>query len=93
MGFLLVIHVIVCIFLIGAILLQVGRGASTGASFGGGVGTFFGSTGAMSFLGKLVVTLTVIFVVTTILLYFISLKRPPKIHSSRAVSVASEMKA
>jgi len=93
MGFLLVIHVIVCIFLIGAILLQVGRGASTGASFGGGVGTFFGPTGAMGFLGKLIVILTVIFVVTTILLYFISLKRPPRIHSSRAVSVASEMKA
>jgi len=93
MGFLLVIHVIICIFLIGAILLQVGRGASTGASFGGGVGTFFGPTGAMSFLGKLVVTLAVIFVVTTILLYFISLKRPPRMHSSQAVSVASEMKA
>lgn len=35
MGFILTIHVLVCIFLIAMILLQVGRGASTGASFGG----------------------------------------------------------
>jgi len=33
MGFLLTIHTVVCVLLIIAILLQVGRGASTGAAF------------------------------------------------------------
>ena len=92
MGFLLGIHVVVCIILIGAVLLQVGRGASTGASFGGGVGTFFGPTGAASFLGKVITVLTVVFIVTTIVLYFTSFKRPPKMQSSRAFSVTGEVK-
>ncbi|HDN85277.1 MAG TPA: preprotein translocase subunit SecG, partial [Candidatus Aerophobetes bacterium] len=48
MGVLLVIQTIVCVLLIGAILLQVGRGASTGAAFGGGVSTFFGPSGEVS---------------------------------------------
>jgi len=69
MGFLLTIHIIVCVFLILVILIQVGRGASTGARFGGGGGqTFFGPTGATTFLGKAVITLAIIFVIITVLL-------------------------
>jgi len=74
---LLIIQVIVCIMLIGAVLLQVGRGASTGAAFGGGVGTFFGPSGEVTFLGKVIVVLSVIFVVNTVLLYILSRKAPP----------------
>jgi len=68
MSFLLTIHIIVCVFLILAILIQVGRGASTGARFGGGGQTFFGPTGATTFLGKVVITLAIIFVIITVLL-------------------------
>ncbi len=77
MGILLIIQVIVCILLIGAVLLQVGRGASTGASFGGGVGTFFGPAGEISFLGKVIIVLSTIFVINTVLLYALSRKAPP----------------
>jgi len=68
MGFLLTIHIIVCVFLILAILIQVGRGASTGASFGGGGQTFFGPTGEATFLGKVIIVLAIIFVIITVLL-------------------------
>ena len=63
MGLLLIIHVLVCILLVSMILLQVGRGASAGASFGGGVKTFFGPAGAVSFLGRVIIVLAVIFIV------------------------------
>jgi len=80
MGFILTIHVLVCIFLIAMILLQVGRGASTGASFGGGVRTFFGSSGAITFLGKVIIVLAVTFAVTTLILSVLATGgKPPKI--------------
>jgi preprotein translocase subunit SecG len=80
MGFILTIHVFVCILLIAMILLQVGRGASTGASFGGGVRTFFGPSGAITFLGKVIVVLAVIFIVTTLVLSVLATGgKPPKI--------------
>jgi preprotein translocase subunit SecG len=80
MGFILTIHVFVCIFLIAVILLQVGRGASTGASFGGGVRTFFGPSGAITFLGKVIIVLAVIFAVTTLILSALATGgKPPKI--------------
>ncbi len=77
MGALLIVQIIVCVLLIGAVLLQVGRGASTGASFGGGVGAFFGPSGEVTFLGKVIIVLSIIFVVNTVLLYIFSRKTPP----------------
>ena len=80
MGFILTIHVIVCILLVAMILLQVGRGASTGASFGGGVRTFFGPSAAVTFLGKVIIVLVVIFIVTTVILSVLATGgKPPKI--------------
>jgi len=79
MSFLFIVQVVVCVLLVGAILLQVGRGASTGAAFGGGAGTFFGPTGEVSFLGKVIIVLTVIFMVNTVLLYIVSYKTPPPV--------------
>jgi len=79
MGFLLTIHIIVCILLVITVLLQIGKGASTGAVFGGGVQTVFGPTGASSFLEKVVVTLFIIFVITDLSLSVFGGGRPPKI--------------
>jgi preprotein translocase subunit SecG len=84
------VHVIVSALLVGAVLLQVGRGASTGASFGAGSGAFFGPTGATSFLGKVIVVLAVLFMVTTIVLYFGSLRRPPQLTQTSQRVVESE---
>lgn len=81
MGLLSIIHVLVCILLTSVILLQVGRGASTGASFGGGVKTFFGPAGAISFLGKVIIVLAVIFIVMTLFLSIFSPKaKPPEVN-------------
>lgn len=77
MGAFLIIQVVICVLLIGAILLQVGRGASTGAMFGGGQSTFFGPSGEVSFLGKVIVVLAVAFMVNTVLLYISSRQAPP----------------
>lgn len=68
MGFLLVMHVILCILLIGMVLLQVGKGASTGPSFGGGGRTLFGPTGRATFLGKVIVVLAILFALSTLTL-------------------------
>jgi len=60
------IHVIVSIVLIVTVLLQSGKGASIGASFGGaGSQTLFGSAGPASFLLKITVACAVIFMATS----------------------------
>lgn len=60
-----VIHVFVCFLMIGAILLQSGKGAEIGASFGGSSQTVFGSRGPANFLSKLTVVVAAIFMVTS----------------------------
>lgn len=64
---LLVIHVLVGVAVIGLVLLQQGKGADAGASFGGGASqTVFGSAGAGSFLVKLTAGLAALFFVTSL---------------------------
>jgi preprotein translocase subunit SecG len=58
--FLLIVHVIVCFFLIFIVLLQSGKGAELGAAFGGSNQTIFGSRGAATFLNKLTTVATVV---------------------------------
>ena len=48
-----IIHIICCLFLIGVVLLQQGKGADMGAVFGGSSSTIFGSSGAGNFLTRL----------------------------------------
>ena len=61
----IVIHVFVCFLMIGAILLQSGKGAEIGAAFGGSSQTVFGSRGPANFLSKLTVVVAAIFMVTS----------------------------
>ncbi len=50
----LIIHVLLAVAIIALVLLQQGKGAEAGASFGGGASqTVFGSQGSKSFLGRL----------------------------------------
>lgn len=67
------IHVIVCLFLIVIVLLQHGKGADIGATFGGG-NTVFGSEGPVPLLNKVTTGAAVIFMVTSIGLAYISAK-------------------
>ena len=71
--FIIVIHVIACIALIMIVLLQTGKGADMGAAFGGGSSqTLFGSTGASSFLGKATTGVAILFMLTSLILAYMS---------------------
>lgn len=91
MGLLLTLHIIVCILLIVMILLQVGKGATTGASFGGGVRTFFGVMGAISPLAKVIIVLAIIFMTTTLFMsVFYSRGKPPQIGPETETSMVDK---
>jgi preprotein translocase subunit SecG len=69
----IVIHVAVCIALIMIVLLQTGKGADMGAAFGGGSSqTLFGSTGASSFLSKATTAVAILFMLTSLILAYMS---------------------
>lgn len=73
--FIIIIHVIVCIILMGVVLLQAGKGAEMGAAFGGSSQTIFGSRGAATFLSKVTVGAAVLFMVTSLTLSILSRER------------------
>ncbi len=71
----LIIHVIVCFFLILIVLLQTGKGADIGAAFGGtSTQTLFGSTGGNTFFNKLTIGVATVFMLTCLLLAYFSTK-------------------
>jgi len=67
----LIIHTIVSLFLIGVVLLQAGKGASIGATFGGGNQAIFGSSQG-STMGKITGAAATIFMLTSLSLAYIS---------------------
>lgn len=73
--FLIIIHLFVSFIMIGAILLQAGKGAEIGAAFGGSSQTLFGSRGAATFLSKMTVGAAIIFMLTSLSLAFLSRER------------------
>lgn len=82
-----IIHVVVAVALILIVLLQTGKGADMGAAFGGGGSqTLFGSTGASSFLSRLTTIAAVVFMLTSLVLAYMSSHR-------RAESVTSRVSA
>lgn len=68
-----ILHVFVSLFLIAVVLLQSGKGAEMGASFGSsGSQSVFGAGGGTSFLSKLTTSAAVIFMLTSLTLAYIS---------------------
>ena len=66
---LLAIHIIIAIVMVGFILIQHGKGADAGASFGSGAaGTVFGAAGSANFLTRTTALLAA--------LYFATSRRP-----------------
>ena len=66
---LMVVDFIVCVALIGAVLLQTGRGAGLSSSFGGGDGAFFGKGNDLdTILSKATVALGTTFGIITLAL-------------------------
>ncbi|EWH08533.1 preprotein translocase subunit SecG [Catenovulum agarivorans DS-2] len=73
---LIFVYIVVSVALIGFILIQQGKGADMGASFGsGGSSTVFGSSGAGNFLTKSTSVLATIFFVLCLLLGGMSAKK------------------
>ncbi len=70
-----VLHIIVSLFLIFIILIQSSKGAEMGAAFGGSNQTLFGSRGAATFLNKLTTAAAIVFMLTSLSLAIISVKR------------------
>jgi len=73
--FAVIVHVIVCLLMIAAILLQAGKGAEIGAAFGGSSQTVFGSRGPGTFLSKVTVAAAIIFMLTSLGLAVLSRER------------------
>lgn len=66
---LLVLYLIVAVALIGFVLIQQGKGADMGSSFGAGASaTVFGSSGAGNFMTKTTTILATVFFVLSIVL-------------------------
>ena len=64
---LVIIHIVVCLFLIGVVLLQQGKSADLAGAFGGqGSQTAFGPRGAANLLTKLTTYSAIVFMLTSI---------------------------
>ena len=84
----IVVHILVSLGLIGLILLQQGKGAEAGASFGGGASqTVFGSQGSGSFMTRMTKYLAIIFFITSISLAVIA-KQKSEINDDYIAPVA-----
>ena len=79
-SFVLVVHIILAVLMIALILVQHGKGADAGASFGGGgAATVFGASGSGNFLTRVTAILTALFFVTSLTLaYFSTQTSAPK---------------
>ena len=69
---LIVLHVVVCFFLISIVLLQHGKGADIGATFGGSNQSLFGTEGPLPLLNKITTLAAIIFMGTSVSLAYIS---------------------
>lgn len=88
-----IIHVIVCLALIGIVLLQHGKGAGIGAAFGGSSQTVFGSTGAAPFLAKLTAVAAILFMVTSLGLTFLGREKETSIMKGAGAKPAAQQTA
>ena len=89
-----IIHVIVSIIIIIAVLLQVGKGASIGSTFGGASSqTLFGSAGPATILTKITYACVAIFMLTSLFLTYTSGKSRTKSIMSDVPSTAAPLEA
>jgi len=67
-----IIHISVCLFLVSIVLLQHGKGADIGATFGGSSQSLFGTEGPMPLMNKVTTAAAIIFMATSISLAYFS---------------------
>ncbi len=67
-----VVHLITALVLVGLILVQHGKGADMGASFGAGsAGSLFGSSGSANFLSRSTAVAATVFFITSMSLTYL----------------------
>ncbi len=77
MNFVLALQIIAALVMIGLVLIQHGKGADMGASFGSGAsGSLFGATGSANFLSRSTAGCAAVFFVCTLALAYTSNDRP-----------------
>ncbi len=75
-----ILHVLVCLVIVGLVLLQAGKGADIGSAFGGsGSQAVFGSMGTPTVLGKATGVVAVLFMVTSFALSMMAHRQPSSI--------------
>ncbi|MEZ4405911.1 MAG: preprotein translocase subunit SecG [Polyangiales bacterium] len=88
--FLTIIHVFVCFFLVGVVLLQSGRSGGMGVLSGAATQTVFGGRGAGGFLAKATAVCATLFMLTSASLAYISTSgRDSLARSSRRATPAA----
>jgi preprotein translocase subunit SecG len=71
-GFILVVHILLALMIIGLVLLQRGKGAEAGAGFGSGAsGTVFGARGTSTLFSKLTAVFAALFFATSLTLAYL----------------------
>ncbi len=75
--FIIVVHVLVALAVIGLVLLQHGKGADMGSGFGGGSsGSLFGASGSANFLSRATAILATVFFLTSLGLGYLATHKP-----------------
>ncbi len=71
-----IVHVVVCVILIAAVLLQSGKAADLAGAFGGvGSSTAFGPRGTASLLARVTTACAILFMVTSLGLWLVGSKQ------------------
>jgi preprotein translocase subunit SecG len=79
----IVVHLLVALGLVGLVLVQQGKGADAGASFGAGASaTVFGSQGSATFLSRFTAILAAVFFATSLGLGFYAKNKADMIKQS-----------
>ena len=88
----IVVHILVSLGLIGLVMIQQGKGAEAGASFGGGASqTVFGSQGSGSFLTRMTAYLAFVFFVTSVSLAVIAKQKAEVASGEENILAPAEM--
>lgn len=78
MSLVVIVQILAALGMIALVLLQHGKGADMGASFGSGAsGTLFGATGSANVLSRTTAVLAGVFFVCTLALAYMSSNRAP----------------
>lgn len=76
----MVVQVISALVIVGLVLLQHGKGADMGASFGSGAsGSLFGATGSSNFLSKSTAVAVAVFFIATLILTSFGANKAPSV--------------